>query len=76
MRERRGQIMKNKFYLEDLRKEKNLSQKALAKELNVTDSAISMWEKGKRTPSLKTACQIAQLFNLPVERISFSKKQK
>ena len=46
----------NKFSerLQELRIEKNLSQSQLAKELNneLTNSAISLWELGKRTPNL------------------------
>lgn len=46
----------NKFSerLQKLRIEKNLSQSQLVKELNnkLTNSAISLWELGKRTPNL------------------------
>lgn len=40
-----------KFILE-LRKEKNMSQKELAKKLGVTDRAISKWENGRGMPDL------------------------
>lgn len=36
----------------ELRKEKNLTQKELAKELHVTDKAVSKWERGVNFPDL------------------------
>lgn len=35
-----------------LRKEKKLTQKELAQRLNVTDRAVSKWERGPRFPEL------------------------
>ena len=58
--------------LATLRKENNMSQRALATKLNVSSGTIGMYESGKRTPSLKQAIEIAKLFNTPVENISFS----
>ncbi|MDY4838341.1 MAG: helix-turn-helix transcriptional regulator [Lachnospiraceae bacterium] len=65
----------NSFFLSDLRKERNLTQQKLADELNLSTSAIALYESGKRTPPLKRAVEIAEYFNLPVERISFSNKK-
>ena len=59
-----------------LRETKGLSQKALAKELNISPGLVGMWETGKRTPSLKKATLVAQYFEIPLERISFSNNQK
>ena len=36
----------------ELRKEKNLTQKELAKKLHVTDKAVSKWERGVNFPDL------------------------
>lgn len=54
-----------------LRKENNLTQKELASMLDVSTGTVGMWETGKRTPALKTAIEIANLFNVQVESISF-----
>lgn len=55
-----------------LRAENNMSQRELAKKLNISSGAIGMYESGKRMPSLNRAITIAKLFNVPVETISFS----
>lgn len=60
--------------LSELRKEKGLSQKALAQELGVNRVTISNYENGLRTPRLKDAMIIARLFNTSVENISFANK--
>lgn len=57
-----------------LRKDRNLTQEMLAKEIGVTKGAIGMYELGKRTPSLKRAKQIADFFNVSVDEIVFSNK--
>lgn len=58
--------------LAELRAEKKLSQRDLAKELNIQPGTIGMYESGKRTPPLSRAIEIAKLFDVPVEMISFS----
>lgn len=58
--------------LADLRAEKKLSQRDLAKKLNVQPGTIGMYESGKRTPPLHKAIAIARFFKVPVETISFS----
>ena len=59
--------------LAELRAERNLSQRDLAKILGVSSATIGMYESGKRTPPLKKAILIAKLFNVQVENISFCK---
>ncbi|MGL5436627.1 MAG: helix-turn-helix transcriptional regulator [Lachnospiraceae bacterium] len=58
--------------LATLRAEKNMSQRDLAKTLNIQPGTIGMYESGKRNPPLSRAIEIAKLFNIPVEEISFS----
>ena len=60
----------------ELRSQENISQKKLAESLNVSPGLVGMWETGKRTPSLKKATQVAQFFEIPLERISFSTNHK
>lgn len=62
--------------LSRLREAKGMSQKDLANELNVSIGLIGLYETGRRKPSFDRAIQIAQFFDLPVEKISFSNNQK
>lgn len=55
-----------------LRAENNLSQRDLARKLNIQPGTIGMYESGKRTPPLSRAIEIAKFFGIPVEQISFS----
>jgi len=64
--------MNNIKTLAVLRAENNMSQRELAKVLNISSGTIGMYESGKRTPPLNRAIAIAKLFNVPVETISFS----
>lgn len=66
----------NTFSLPELRKEKHLTQQQLAQKIGISTSAIALYESGKRCPPLERAITIAEYFNLPVERISFSNKNK
>lgn len=47
-----------------LRKEKNLSQRSLAEELNLSKSTIGMYESGNREPNIETLERIADYFNV------------
>ena len=53
--------------LKELRHKKNLSQKDLAKKLNISQQAISLYEKGDREPKLETWQKLADFFNVPVD---------
>lgn len=53
--------------LEEIRQEKKLSQKDLAKKLNISQQAISLYEKGEREPKLETWQKLADFFNVPVD---------
>lgn len=52
-----------------LRKEKNLTQIQLADLLNVTDKAVSKWERDLSCPSLGTIQQLARVLEVSVEEI-------
>lgn len=56
--------MKNR--LKEIRQEKKLSQKDLAKKLNISQQAISLYEKGDREPKLETWQKLADYFNVSV----------
>lgn len=46
-------------FIKQLRKEKNLTQKELATKLNITDRAISKWERGLGCPDISLLEQLA-----------------
>jgi transcriptional regulator with XRE-family HTH domain len=50
-----------------LRAEKNMSQKDLAKQVHVTQTAVSQWEMGKTNPDIKTADKLALYFDVSVD---------
>lgn len=54
---------------------KKMSQRKLAEKLKIGAGTIGMYESGKRQPSLNRAIEIAELFNVPVESISFSNEK-
>ena len=52
--------------LRELRQNKGLSQSQLAEALNISKSAISMYELGRREPDLETLEGIADFFNVDI----------
>lgn len=59
--------MKNR--IQELRKQKGLSQRELAKKIGVSFQSISFYERGERTPKLETWIKLANFFNVPVSYI-------
>ena len=53
--------------LRELRQEKNLSMKQLAKELDTTDAAISNWENEINEPKISYLVSIAQFFKVSTD---------
>ena len=49
------------------RKQKGLTQKALAEQLNVTDKAVSKWERDIARPDINTVPKLAEILDIPVE---------
>ena len=49
--------------IKELRLSKNLSQKQLAQELGVSQSAVAKWELGKTEPTASAIIAIAKYFN-------------
>lgn len=62
--------------IKKLRKEKNLSQEQLAEQLHVTRQAVSNWENEKTQPDVDTLTQLADVFDVSVERIIYGKAKK
>ena len=61
--------MENTFgeRLKELRKEKNIGQIALAKEIGVGKSIISLWEKNECEPTLSKLVAIAKFFGVSTD---------
>ncbi len=53
--------------LTELRKEKNLSQDKLAKQLNIKQQTVSSWEKGEREPDFDMLITLAKVFNVSTD---------
>lgn len=62
--------------IKDLRKKKNMTQDELAEKLSVTRQAVSNWENGKTQPDVETLTQLAEVFDVSVERIIYGKEKK
>ena len=52
-----------------LRKEKNITQEALAAELGVTAAAVSKWEKGYTLPDILMLCALADYFSVTTDAL-------
>lgn len=50
-----------------LRKKRNMTQKALAKQFNVNQNTISRWENGDRQIDLVTLKALANFFNVSID---------
>lgn len=61
--------------LRSLREEKNETAGDLSSAINVSESAIFMYEAGKRIPRDEIKIRIAEHFAMPVESIFFPNKQ-
>lgn len=51
------------------RKDKGLTQEALAVKLNVVRQTVSKWEKGTAVPDADTLCRIAEALEVPVAQL-------
>ena len=55
--------------IKDLRKEKELTQEELAKQINTTQDSISLWEKDKRIPDTIYIIALAKFFKVTTDFI-------
>ena len=53
--------------LSALRKGKGLTLAVLGKYLNITDEAVRLLEKGKRSPSFEVLCALADYFDVSLD---------
>ena len=52
-----------------LRKEKGLTQKELADQLNITDKAVSKWERDAACPDTQLIPKLAEIFGVSIEEL-------
>lgn len=64
-----GKVIKMKFgnILKELRKEKGLTQRELAKLLNISNSSLAMYETDKREPDFELVKKIAEFFDVTMD---------
>lgn len=65
-----GDKIKNK------RKELNLTQEYLAKELNISRQAVSKWEKGLSEPSMDNLVKLSRIFGVDIDYFKKDKKDE
>ncbi len=58
----------------ELRKERNISQAELAKELEVSRQAVSKWEKGLSSPDTQKLIEMAKLLGTEVQFLATGEK--
>ncbi|MBR2821607.1 MAG: helix-turn-helix transcriptional regulator [Clostridiales bacterium] len=68
-KERTGQL------ITELRKEKGLTQKQLADALNVTDKAVSKWERGLSFPDISMLEPLSELLDVSIMEILAGERQ-
>ena len=55
--------------LVQLRKQKGLSQEALAERLNLSRQAISKWERGESSPDIENIIQLAKFYEVSFDEL-------
>lgn len=73
-RSRRRYNVKNR--LEEIRKEKGITQEELANALEVSRQTVGSLENGRYNPSIMLAFKIARLFNLSIEDVFIYEEEK
>ena len=65
-----GEIIANQ------RKEKGMTQAELAAKMNVTDKAVSKWERNLSCPDINSVSRLAAVLDIPVEELLDAKKNE
>ena len=55
------------YRLAELRRERRMTQTELARMLNVSDGAVSMYESGKRQPTFEMLLKICEIFGCTID---------
>ena len=70
--------MKNKSMgelISGLRKEKGMTQRELAEQMNVTDKAVSKWERDLSCPDINSLPRLAEMLGISVEELLDTSKK-
>ncbi len=62
-------VIKIGNFIADRRKKQNLTQMELAEKLNITDRAVSKWERGKSLPDASVMLELCKLLNISVNEL-------
>jgi len=62
-------------FIAELRKENNITQVELARKLNVTDKAVSRWERGLGFPDINTLEPLAEALGISLVELMQSKRK-
>ena len=57
------------LFLKALRKEKNITQEALAETLNVSDRTVSRWESGNNMPDISLLVELSEFYQVSIPEI-------
>ena len=63
-------------FVAELRKEKGMTQRELAAKLNITDKAVSKWERGLSLPDIALLTPLAQELGISVGELLDGEKEK
>ena len=61
--------------ISSLRKEKNMTQNDLAEKMNVTDKAVSKWERDLSFPDVNSLPKLAEIFNVSIDELMQVKEE-
>ena len=56
-------------FISSLRKEKNMTQLDLAEKLNISDRAVSKWERGINLPDASLMIELSKMFNVTINEL-------
>ena len=62
--------------ISSLRKEKNMTQNDLAEKMNVTDKAVSKWERNLSCPDVNSIPKLAEILDTTVEELINTQSKK
>lgn len=61
--------------ISSLRKEKGMTQNDLAEKMNVTDKAVSKWERNLSCPDVNSIPKLAEILNVSVDELLNAQKR-
>ena len=67
-------IRKTGRFIKELRISKNLTQQDLARELKVTDKAVSRWETGRGLPDAESMIALSAFFSVSINELLLGKR--